>query len=187
MTRRGVVVAVAAAALLAGCGDGEEGDAALAPGRAASAWTTYGAAGQPVFGGNAVLVNRGDRDAVLTSVKLVGALPGTGLRAARAAGPKRESGLVAGGEVRRYRQTDVHPLDGMRVPPRQPRGVEVLADLTTGREGRFGYRDLEVTYEVGGREHTVRTGSAFAICLGPRYDVGRTECPRIPVPEPGGG
>lgn len=178
------VLAAAAAAGAAGCGgdDAPADDAGpLRPGRAPSAWTTYGGAREPFFVGNQVVVNAGDAPVTLRAVRLVGATPGLHVVRARAAGTRRRTGLIAGGPTRIYeRQTDLRPLDGAQVPPKSPIGVEIIADLAAPGPGRYALRDLEVTYESGGRTHRMRTGSAFAICRGPRW--AKRECPEVPVP-----
>jgi hypothetical protein len=121
--------------------------------------------------GTVVLLNRGDRDAVLDAVTYDRLTPGldilgpVALRVGDYPGPGLVAGLARSYPPRRARGI-TRPLPGFVVHPYRSydEAVEVLTGFRPLRRGVFGYRALDIHYHVGGRRYVARYPAALVIC-----------------------
>lgn len=129
--------------------------------------------------GAVVILNRGDRDAVLDAVSYEGLTPGLrilgplALRVGDYAGPGLVAGLARSYPPRRARGI-VRPARGFMVHPlrNQDEAVELLTGFRPLRPGVFGYRALDLHYHVGGKRYVAQYPFELVICAPEaRYDA----------------
>lgn len=126
-------------------------------------------AGRTVGWGQTVLVNHGNDDAVLKSVRAVEPPPGLGIVDVRVGGPDRR--FFSMGSSATWPDpdlTDLHPVRGARIAPASvragERGAQIVLVVRAQRPGRYIISKLEVAYRVGRRDHRRTVRAAVALC-----------------------
>ncbi len=142
--------------------------------------------------GVAVVVNTGDRVAVLRRATLAEPSEGLETLAVRVGGPKRRFALVSGDvrwPPREAPQQDLRPLEGFRLAtadePHTDPGAELLFALRVRRPGRYTTKGVQLEYTVGDRRYTQLVPTALAVCATARRPPPGPKCPLPAVPEDG--
>lgn len=137
--------------------------------------------GQTGSWGPTVLFNDSEDDAVLDTVRPVDLKPdGLEIVATRIGGPRRKFMAVGATYSWPHKHyTDLHPVEGMVIPPMGSplgeRGVHVVFAVRGRKPGRYTLTRLEVTYRAGGRRHTRVVGAGLAVCVTAR-EVKKPNC-----------
>jgi hypothetical protein len=121
--------------------------------------------------GTAVILNRGDQDAILDAVTYERLTAGLrmlaplALRVGDYGGPGLVVGLARSFPPKRARGI-ARPLRGFVVHPYRTRdeAVELLNGFQPLRRGVLGYQELSIHYHVGGRQYVARYPMALVIC-----------------------
>jgi hypothetical protein len=175
--RRGLVAAaalviVAAAAWWLVMRDGSPSPGPLKPDESGSigitAWQHPGDFGF----GHPIVVNTGDKPAILTRIRLVAPSAGLEVISAQVAGSKRKFGGTSyTHEWPSKAFDDLHPVSGFSVAPdSQPgsdRGVELVFGLRAKKVGNYEADAVAVEYTVDGTEHRAYLPIAVKFCVVP--------------------
>lgn len=138
--------------------------------------------GLPVTMGQLVVVNTGDKPAILEAIRTAPLPEGLVLvGVVTAQDPGREAMTV--GASRNYppgkeQVGRVRPLAGTMVPPEDPnleRGTAILMGFRLDRPGTARFEGVEVDYRVGSKPFTMRAKVGLVICGPPSV---HPDCPR---------
>ena len=119
--------------------------------------------------GKTVVINRGDKDATIDSIRALDVPDGLQILQMLVAGPKRKH-LYMGGS-RTWPDpylTDLRPAAGATVAPvdkpEGARGAEIVLVVRPTKPGRYVLSRLEITYRVGRHKHRRVVRGVLALC-----------------------
>ncbi len=139
--------------------------------------------GQPVAFGLPQVFNRGDKDAILESISIVGLPAGLELIDARINGPERKINSAYDFRWPSPDYTDLRPVKGHRVAPLDSptgeRGAELVFAFRADEPGRYTFKAVQVDYRVGDTRHRVRIRNGLSACF---TAPGSGRAPRCPAP-----
>lgn len=120
--------------------------------------------------GMPVVTNSGDDPAVLERIEPVDPTPGLHLLHTRVSGLNRKFHSFASGRwPDPSRFTDLHPVRGFVVHPRDvrgwERGAELIFVMRADKPGRYKFKAVAVEYRVGSREHRAILDIGLGVCV----------------------
>jgi hypothetical protein len=135
-----------------------------------------------------VVINSGDEPAVLERIEPVDPTPGLRLLHTRIGGSKREFFYFASGRwPDPSRFTDLHPVAGFVVHPKDvrgwERGAELIFVMRADAPGRYEFDAVAVEYRVGGREHRAVLEIGLGVCVTKGRKLPNRRCKRPPSME----
>jgi hypothetical protein len=132
-----------------------------------------------------VVINSGDKPAVLSRIEPVDPTPGLRLLHTRIGGFKRKYFFFASGRwPDPSRFTDLHPVAGFVVHPKDARGwgrgAELIFVMRADKPGRYAFKEVAVEYRVGGREHRAVLEIGLGVCVTKGRKLPNRRCKRPP-------
>jgi hypothetical protein len=117
-----------------------------------------------------VVINSGDEPAVLSRIEPVDPTPGLRLLHTRIGGSERKFFYFASGKwPDPSRFTDLHPVSGFVVHPKNvkgwERGAELIFVMRADDPGRYEFDAVAVEYRVGGNEHRAVLEIGLGVCV----------------------
>jgi hypothetical protein len=136
--------------------------------------------------GMPVVINSGDEPAVLERIEPVDATPGLKLLATRVSGSDRRFYFFASGRwPDPSRFTDLHPVRGFVVHPRDvkgwDRGAELIFVMRADRPGRYKFKAVAVEYRVGSSEHRAVLDIGLGVCVTKGRKMPNRRCDNPPT------
>jgi hypothetical protein len=132
-----------------------------------------------------VVINSGDEPAVLSRIEPVDPTPGLRVLHTRIGGSKRKYFFFSSGRwPDPSRFTDLHPVAGFVVQPKDvrgwERGAELIFVMRADKPGRYAFNAVAVEYRVGSREHRAVLEIGLGVCVTNGRKVPNRRCKRPP-------
>lgn len=136
--------------------------------------------------GMPVVINSGDEPAVLERIEPLDPTPGLQLVHTRISGSKRKFFFFASGRwPDPGRFTDLHPVPGFVVHPKDvrgwERGAELIFVMRADSPGRYKFKAVAVEYRVGGREHRAVLDIGLGVCVTTGRKMPNKRCNKPPT------